>query len=45
MYSYDTAFHFLHMGYASALAWVQLAIVLALTAVAFWSARKWVHYA
>jgi multiple sugar transport system permease protein len=44
MYSYDVAFHYLRMGYASALAWVQLLIVLSLTALAFWSARKWVHY-
>ena len=39
-----TAFNYLRMGYASALAWVQLLIILALTALAFWSARKWVHY-
>jgi multiple sugar transport system permease protein len=45
MYSYDVAFTFLRMGYASALAWVQFVIVLVLTAVAFASARKWVHYA
>lgn len=45
MYSYDVAFRFLRMGYASALAWVQLLIILALTGIAFWSARKWVHYA
>lgn len=45
MYSYEVAFRFLRMGYASALAWVQLLIILALTGVAFWSARKWVHYA
>jgi multiple sugar transport system permease protein len=44
MYNYDQAFRFLHMGYASALAWIQLGIVLFLTAVAFWSARRWVHY-
>jgi len=44
MYGYDTAFTYLRMGYASALAWVQLLIILALTALAFWSARKWVHY-
>jgi multiple sugar transport system permease protein len=44
MFSYDQAFKYLHMGYACALAWVQLAITLLLTAVAFWSARKWVHY-
>ena len=45
MYLYDQAFRYLHMGYASAMAWVQLVIVLLLTGLAFWTARKWVHYA
>jgi multiple sugar transport system permease protein len=44
MFNYDQAFHFLHMGYASALAWIQLLITLCLTGIAFWSSRKWVHY-
>jgi multiple sugar transport system permease protein len=44
MYLYDNAFSYLKMGYASAMAWVQLLIVLALTALAFWSGRRWVHY-
>jgi multiple sugar transport system permease protein len=44
MFNYDEAFRFLHMGYAAALAWVQLAITLTLTGIAFWSAKKWVHY-
>ena len=44
MYLYDNAFSYLKMGYASAMAWVQLLIVLALTALAAWSSKKWVHY-
>jgi len=44
MFNYDEAFRFLHMGYAAALAWVQLAITLLLTGIAFLTARKWVHY-
>jgi multiple sugar transport system permease protein len=44
MYVYDKAFRYLQMGYASAMAWIQLIIVLALTALAFWSSRRWVHY-
>jgi multiple sugar transport system permease protein len=44
MYNYDQAFKYLNMGYASALAWIQLTITLALTGVAFWSAKRWVHY-
>jgi multiple sugar transport system permease protein len=44
MYLYDSAFRFLRMGYASAMAWVQLLIVLSLTGIAFWSSKRWVHY-
>jgi len=44
MYLYDNAFLFLKMGYASAMAWIQLMIVLMLTALAFWSSKRWVHY-
>lgn len=44
MYLYDNAFTYLKMGYASAMAWVQLLIILALTGLAFWSSRRWVHY-
>lgn len=44
MYLYNNAFNYLRMGYAGALAWIQFLIILALTALAFWSAKKWVHY-
>ena len=44
MYLYDNAFTYLKMGIASAMAWVQFLIVLALTAFAFWTSRRWVHY-
>lgn len=44
MYLYDNAFKFLRMGYASSMAWIQLLIVLALTAFSFWSSKRWVHY-
>ena len=44
MYLYDNAFRYLRMGYASAMAWVQFLLVLALTGLAFWGARHWVHY-
>jgi multiple sugar transport system permease protein len=43
-YLYDCAFTYLKMGYASAMAWIQLLIVLALTGLAFWSSKKWVYY-
>jgi multiple sugar transport system permease protein len=44
MYLYDNAFNFLRMGYASAMAWIQLLIILVLTAFAFWTGKRWVHY-
>lgn len=44
-YLYDNGFIYLKMGYASAMAWVQLIIVLVLTGLAFWTSRRWVHYA
>lgn len=44
MYLYDSAFNYLRMGYASAMAWIQLLIVMLLTAIAFWSSKRWVHY-
>jgi len=45
MYLYDNAFVFgPKMGYASALAWVQFLIILALTGVMFIASRKLVHY-
>jgi multiple sugar transport system permease protein len=44
MYLYDNAFSYLKMGYASAMAWIQLLVILALTGLAFWSSRRWVHY-
>jgi multiple sugar transport system permease protein len=44
MYLFDNAFGYLKMGYASAMAWVQLLIVLALTGLAAWTSKRWVHY-
>jgi multiple sugar transport system permease protein len=45
MYLFDNAFNFPgKMGYASAMAWIQLLIILALTGFAFWSSKRWVHY-
>jgi multiple sugar transport system permease protein len=44
MYLRDNAFVFLKMGYASAMAWIQIILILALTAIAFGTSRKWVHY-
>ena len=44
LYIYRNAFEYFRMGYASALAVVLTLIVLALTLLVFWSARRWVHY-
>lgn len=41
---YENAFGFLKMGTASAMAMVQLAIVLVLTGIAMYTSKKWVHY-
>jgi multiple sugar transport system permease protein len=43
-YLYDNAFTYFRMGYASALAWLQLLMILALTGIAFWTSGRWVHY-
>nr|WP_280520702.1 sugar ABC transporter permease [Phaeobacter sp. J2-8] len=45
LYIYDEAFKSFDMGYASAIAWVLFAIIMALTLLAFWSSKKWVYYA
>lgn len=44
LYLYQEAFVNFRIGYASALAWVLLAIIGLFTALMFWSARRWVHY-
>jgi multiple sugar transport system permease protein len=44
MYLYDKIFRDLNVGYGSAMAWIQLLIILGLTGVAFWSSKRWVHY-
>ena len=41
---YKQAFEFFNMGYAAALAWVLLLIVIALTMVQFGLRRRWVHF-
>lgn len=41
---FNTAFRYLQMGEASAMAWVLFAIVFALTLVQLWFSKKWVHY-
>jgi len=45
LYLYQKAFTEFEMGYASALAWILVAIIAAFTAIAFLSSRRWVYYA
>jgi multiple sugar transport system permease protein len=44
LYLYDEGFGSFHMGYASAMAWLLLAIIAALTAINFLFAKRWVFY-
>jgi multiple sugar transport system permease protein len=44
LYLYYQAFQQLQMGYASAMAWVLLVGIAAVTALLFWSSRYWVFY-
>ena len=44
LYLYEQAFTNFQMGYASAMAWVLVAIIAVVTAISFFSARYWVHY-
>ncbi|OAH14223.1 carbohydrate ABC transporter permease [Streptomyces jeddahensis] len=43
-YLYQKAFKETQMGFASAMAWMLLLAVALVTAVLFWSQKKWVHY-
>lgn len=44
LYLYQRAFQSLHMGYGSAMAWVLLVVVAAITALIFKSSSRWVFY-
>lgn len=45
IYLYKNAFHYLTMGYASAMAWLLFMFTLIVTLIIFRSARLWVFYA
>lgn len=45
LYLYQKAFTEFQMGYASALAWILVAMIAAITALTFLSSRRWVFYA
>jgi len=44
LYLYRNAFKFFQMGYASALAWVLLVVIMLITAAQFYLAKYWVFY-
>lgn len=44
LYLYRNAFVFFNMGYASALAWVLLVVIILITAIQFLVAKYWVYY-
>ncbi|TDE14338.1 carbohydrate ABC transporter permease [Jiangella asiatica] len=41
---YQQAFEYQRMGYASAIAWVMLAVLAVVAGLLFWTSRRWVHY-
>jgi len=44
LHLYRQGFQFLHMGYASAIAWLLFAIGLILTVFVLYTSRRWVYY-
>ncbi|GAB4512686.1 MAG: sugar ABC transporter permease [Anaerolineae bacterium] len=44
LYLYQSAFHFLKMGYAAAMAWIMFLIILGVTILQFKAAERWVYY-
>jgi multiple sugar transport system permease protein len=44
LYLYQQAFTFLHMGYASAMAWLLFVLILVATLFVFKSSARWVYY-
>ncbi|MGH2559498.1 MAG: carbohydrate ABC transporter permease [Thermomicrobiales bacterium] len=44
LYLFRTAFEFLDLGYASAMAWVLLVVIMLITLVQFFAAKFWVYY-
>jgi multiple sugar transport system permease protein len=44
IYLFQQGFQFLHMGYASAMAWLLFVVIVALTAVQLRLSKRWVYY-
>lgn len=44
LYLYQQAFQFLHLGYASAMAWLLFVLILIVTVLVYRGSAKWVYY-
>jgi multiple sugar transport system permease protein len=44
LHLFNNAFRYLYMGYASALAWLFVLLLLVLVIIQLWMARRWVYY-
>jgi multiple sugar transport system permease protein len=44
LYLYRNSFHYLRMGYASAMAWLLFVVILSATVTVLVSSKRWVHY-
>ncbi len=44
LYLFQNGFQYFHMGYASAIAWVLFAMIMAVTAIQFLAQKRWVYY-
>ncbi len=44
MFLYQEGFAYFHMGYASAISWIEFIVILILTLFIFGTSRFWVHY-
>lgn len=44
LYIYKQAFEFFNMGYAAALSWALFLMIIGVTGLQFWLARRWVYY-
>ncbi|MGI4789722.1 MAG: carbohydrate ABC transporter permease [Janthinobacterium lividum] len=44
LYLFETAWRYLDMGYASAMAWVLFLVIMTITGFLFLTQRRWVHY-
>ncbi len=44
LYLYQNAFQYLHLGYASAMAWLLFVLILVATLLVFRSSARWVYY-